>query len=221
MTDLNQGMFIHNKLIPYKLNKGKRFCKIIGASTYTSILKTKKILVAYKVGYWDEAPVTIEDFAAIKTYRSDITKNIIIVFELPREYMTKEQLISACMKHFLEENFFKPSEKILSEEVKNLYKIQTKKITKSNIVSGAVATAWDIVHKARYESTTGLYPDLLENYIRYRGNFTLNKEYVYNWNYGENDYIRFNSDWKADAAESVLNHLDNEATILYCNQNYL
>lgn len=220
MTDLNTGLFICNKLDPHKENKGKRYCRIIGASTYTSILKSKKMLVAYKVGYWDEEPIDENDFSRIKTYRSQRDGNIIIVFEHPRVYLSKEDLITACMNHFLDFYFRQHTPKILFEEVDKLYKVRTRKYTRSIMFQEHMVMAWDIVHKARYESTNGLYPVEVENNVRYRGNFFLNKLPRFNWEFDTNEYVRFNTIWKEDLTKDVLTHLDTQVTINYCNDNF-
>lgn len=220
MTDLNTGMFIHNKLHPYGLEKGKRFCRVIGASIYSSILKTKKMTIAYKVGWWDEEPVVEGDFATFTLYRSQKLNNIIQVFELDRRKLSKDELIAECIKHFLEVVPFSDTIMVLSDELNSMYEVPVRRFRRSKLDPPYMVTVWDLLHKVRYESTNGLSPEILDSFVKYRGNFFDEGSAVYNWDFGDNGYIQFDMPWKDDFSFEVIAHLDTQATIDYCDATF-
>lgn len=220
MTDLNQGLFICNKLNPYKGDIGKKFCRIIAVSVYSSNSKTRKNIVAYKVGYWDEEPKTIEDYALVKTYRSNSHGQIIHVIETERKFLDRDELIYLCAKHFLEKALFDYTPKLLSDAVAELTAVTSRQFLKSNYLPGKLAVVWDVYHKTRYETTTGQVPELLENVLKYKGNFLDGKTLLFDWDF-KDSAISFNTNWTDKLSIKAIAHLDTSETIDYCNSHFL
>lgn len=221
MTDLNKGLFIHSKLKPFQQTEAKRFCRILGVSVYTTQMKTKPLTIAYKVGYWDTEPKTEEDFNHFTLYRSEKNKNIIHVFTTDLTDTSLDNLNNECIKDFLGQAEQNTEIKILSDEIDNLYFCDTKVYMKSKVVTDAAATAWNIIHKLHYESTDGLYPQLIESSVKFRGNFYKRNNPVFDWKYDKNDFIKINLDWTRDLSKSVLEHLDSNDTIQFCDDNFI
>lgn len=221
MVDLNHGLFICNKLNPYREKVGKRFCRVIGVSVYVTHLRTKPMLIAYKIGWWDEEPKTMDDFSNVTVFRNSVTDSIINVFEHDRVYLNRDELITVCNRHFLNERMFEDTTKILSEELNSLFFCPVRRFKDSIVNVGQTAAVWNVYHKTRYESTNGQAPILQENILKYRGNFLDNGSYAYDWEYGEDGYISFSQIWVNDLPLAALNHFDNQTTIDYCDVNFL
>lgn len=220
MIEINDGLFICNKLNQYKEMCCKKYCKVIAVSVYSTNNKTKKNLIAYKIGYWDEEPKTVNDFSNFTIFRSNSHGQIIHTFETERKFLTKEELIALCTKHFLEIALFNYTPKVLCDEVCKLTEIQSRQFFKSTTLPGKMAVVWDVCHKTRYETTDGQIPELVENVLKYKGNFLQNNEKVFNWDFS-NGCISLETNWVNALSEKALVHLDRQETIDYCNTHFL
>lgn len=219
MIDISDGLFIVNKLNPYQEACCKKYCKVIAVSVYSTNNKTKKHLVAYKIGYWDEEPKTVIDFANFTVYRSNRHGSIIHTFECDRGYLSRDQLIHLCTKHFMETALFDYTPKVLCDEVCKLTEMTSRQFIKSKMLPGKMAVVWDVCHKTRYETTNGQIPELVESLLKYKGDFLLGNNKVFNWQFNETG-ISLNTNWSNELSAQALAHLDTQQTIDYCIANF-
>ena len=219
MIDISDGLFIVNKLNPYQEACCKKYCKVIAVSVYSTNNKTKKHLIAYKVGYWNEEPKTTQDFGNFTVYRSNRHGSIIHTFENDRVYLSRDELISLCTKHFMEIALFDYTPKILCDEVCKLTELTSRQFIKSKVLPGKMAIVWDICHKTRYETTNGQIPQLVESVLKFKGDFLLGNEKVFNWQFNDS-CISFETNWTKELSIKALAHLDKQETIDYCNSHF-
>ena len=219
MIEISDGLFICNKLNQYNETTAKKYCKVIAVSVHSTNIKTKKNLIAYKIGFWDEEPKTALDFSQFKVYRSSSHGKIIHTFEIDRKLLNRDELISLCTKHFMEVALFDYTPKHLCDEVCKLTEITSRQFIKSKTLPGKMAIVWDVCHKTRYETTNGQIPELVENVLKYKGDFLEGNEKVFNWNFGDNN-ICFETEWSNSLSEKALAHLDTQETIDFCNVNF-
>lgn len=220
MIDIQDGLFICNKLNHYQTECCKKYCKIIAASIYSVNNKTIKSVIAYKIAFWNTLPITTEDFSNFTIFRSDRHGSIIHTFEAERKKYTRDELLYLCEKHFLETSLFNYTPKVLTDEVDRLSKIENRYFRKSKLLSDKVVGVWNILHKTKYESTDGNIPILMDNVLKYRGDFLSGQDKVYNFNFGDN-YLSFNVDWEDNLSKLALENLDKQETLDYCIANFL
>jgi len=219
--DLAKGLFLANKLNPFREAVEQRYCRILGMSIYTIQKKVSERLVAYKVGYWDEEPKTEEDFKKVKTFRSDSQGTIVFSFTVNHQEISEDDLYYACVKHF-KDNLLSQSENESFEKRLAAFKEQSAgRSAPSKIYFGSVVKVFDIYHKSFYLSQNGKYPELVENKLYYRGNYFKGDTPLKNFQFGDKDYITVSTEYKLPLYDIAIKHFDTVATNVYCQQQFI
>lgn len=220
MSELTQGLF-EIKLNPFHDSIRTRTCRIMGCSIYSVQKRLKDKLIAYKVGYWDETPVTENDYSQMKTYRSNRHGSIIHTFKVPSKVYSKTELLFLCEKHFtgIAQNDYIP--RTLQEEITLLKGKEAFRQSPSRLLPTKYIKVWDLLHKSLYQSIDGKYPIFIENTLSFKGNFFDGVTPVYPWEFLPTDNLQISTPWINPIYRLAIQHLDKQETIDFCNETFV